>query len=154
GFHLEQIRGASPWRLFRFRFPWLLVTVAGGSVCAILSGFFEETLAHSIVIAFFLTMVLGLNESVSAQSMTVTIQSLRSAPVTWRWFVTALRRELATAVLLGVGCGFLVGMVVLVWRSDMRAASVIGGSVALSLLTACLVGLSVPSALHHFRLDP
>ena len=27
GFHLEQIRGASPWRVFRFRFPWLLVTV-------------------------------------------------------------------------------------------------------------------------------
>src|SRR5207248_1448104 len=30
GFHIEQIRGASPWRVFRFRFPWLLVTVAGG----------------------------------------------------------------------------------------------------------------------------
>src|SRR6267378_9683 len=25
GFHIEQIRGASPWRIFRFRFPWLLV---------------------------------------------------------------------------------------------------------------------------------
>src|SRR6476661_8986906 len=29
GFHIEQIRGASPWRVFRFRFPWLLVTVSG-----------------------------------------------------------------------------------------------------------------------------
>src|SRR5438876_781104 len=26
GFRLEQIRGASPWRALRFRFPWLLVT--------------------------------------------------------------------------------------------------------------------------------
>ena len=33
GFHLEQIRGASPWRVFRFRFPWLLVTVTGGTLC-------------------------------------------------------------------------------------------------------------------------
>src|SRR3984893_18079740 len=40
GFHLEQIRGASPWRVFRFRFPWLLVTVAAGSICAVLSGAF------------------------------------------------------------------------------------------------------------------
>ncbi len=31
GFHLEQIRGASPWRVFRFRFPWLLVTVTAGT---------------------------------------------------------------------------------------------------------------------------
>src|SRR5881396_754984 len=25
GFCIEEIRGASPWRVFRFRFPWLLV---------------------------------------------------------------------------------------------------------------------------------
>ncbi len=154
GFHLEQIRGASPWRLFRFRFPWLLVTVAGGTISAILAGFFEATLAHSLVIAFFLTMVLGLNESVSAQSMTVTIQNLRSAPVTWRWFATALRRELATALLLGLACGAFVALVVLAWRGNARAATVIGGSIALSLVSACVLGLSVPSILHHFKLDP
>src|SRR5438477_2157482 len=38
GFHLDQIRGASPWRVFRFRFPWLLVTVNAGTVCAFLVG--------------------------------------------------------------------------------------------------------------------
>src|SRR5947209_5541392 len=59
GFHLEQIRGASPWRVFRFRFPWLLVTVAAGTICAVLAGAFEATLARSLVVAFFLTMVLG-----------------------------------------------------------------------------------------------
>src|ERR1051326_2568779 len=74
GFHLEQIRGASPWRVFRFRFPWLLVTVTAGTICAFLAGAFEATLARSLGVAFFLTMVLGLNESVSAQSMSVTIQ--------------------------------------------------------------------------------
>jgi magnesium transporter len=154
GFHLDQVRGASPWRLFRFRFPWLLVTVAGGTISAILAGFFEATLAHSLVIAFFLTMVLGLNESVGAQSMTVTIQNLRSATVTWRWFVTALRRELATALLLGLACGVFVALIILAWRGDLRAAFVIGGSIALSLVTACLLGLSVPSILHYFKLDP
>ena len=30
----------------------------------------------------------------------------------------------------------------------------IGGSIALSLITACLFGLSVPSVLHRFNLDP
>ena len=114
GFHLEQIRGASPWRVFRFRFPWLLVTVTGGTICAILAGAFEATLAHSLVVAFFLTMVLGLNESVSAQSMSVTIQMLRSAPVTWSWFRIALRREFATAALIGFACGTIVAGIVLV----------------------------------------
>jgi magnesium transporter len=154
GFHLEQIRGASPWLAFRFRFPWLLVTVTGGTLCAILAGMFEVTLAKSLVIAFFLTMVLGLNESVSAQSMSVTIQMLRSAPVTWRWFATALRRELTTAALIGFGCGVIVAAIVLLWRHDPSAAFAIGGSIALSLITACLFGLGVPSLLHRFNLDP
>src|SRR5467141_3821656 len=86
GFRLAQVRGASPWRVFRYRFPWLLVTVAGGTACAILAGAFEATLASSVVIAFFLTLVLGLNESVSMQTMTVTIQALRSQTVTSSWF--------------------------------------------------------------------
>src|SRR5205814_2337268 len=154
GFHLEQIRGASPWRVFRYRFPWLLATVTGGTICALLAGAFEATLARSLVIAFFLTMVLGLNESVSAQSMSVTIQTLRSAPVTWRWFVGALRRELTTAALLGLACGAVVGAIVWLWRNDVRAACVIGGSIALSLVTACLFGLGVPSLLHRLKLDP
>jgi magnesium transporter len=154
GFHIEQIRGASPLRVFRFRFPWLLVTVAGGTVSAILAGFFEATLAHSLVLAFFLTMVLGLNESVSMQSMSVTIHALRSAPVTWRWLATAFRRELVTAILLGAACGLVVGLVVWLWRNNGAAALVIGGSIALSLVTASGFGLGVASLLHRFRLDP
>jgi magnesium transporter len=154
GFRIEQIRGASPWRVSRYRFPWLLVTVTGGTICALLAGFFERTLEHSLIIAFFLTMVLGLTESVSAQSMSVTIQALRSAPPTWNWFATAFRRELATATLLGLTCGGFVALIVIAWRHDARAAGVIGGSIALSLVSACLFGLGVPSLLHHFKLDP
>ena len=154
GFHLDQIRGASPWRVFRFRFPWLLATVTSGTICAVLAGAFEATLANSLVIAFFLTMVLGLNESVSAQSMSVTIQMLRSAPVTWSWFRTALRREIVTAALIGLACGIIVAAIVLVWRRDFPGALTIGGSIALSLVTASLFGLGVPSLLHRFNLDP
>src|SRR5437870_10151051 len=154
GFHIEQVRGASPWRIFRFRFPWLLVTVAGGTLSAILAGFFETTLAHSLVLAFFLTMVLGLNESVSMQSMSVTIHALRSVRVTWRWLATAFRREVMTALLLGVACGLVVSAIVFMWRNDLAGGFVIGGSIAVSLMSACVLGLGVPSLLHRFKLDP
>jgi magnesium transporter len=153
GFHIEQIRGASPWRGFRFRFPWLLVTVAGGTLSALLAHFFEATLARSLILAFFLTMVLALNESVSMQSMSVTIHALRSVLVTRRWLAMAFRREVPTALLLGTACGLVVGAIVWVWRNDLRGAFVIGGSIMLSLVTACALGLAVPSLLHRFKLD-
>ena len=154
GFHLAQVRDASPWRTFRYRFPWLLATVTSGTICALLAGLFEATLARSLVIAFFLTMVLALNESVSMQSMSVTIQTLHSARVTWRWFVSALRREVLTALLLAIACGTLVALIVWFWRHDIRGAFVIGGSIAASLVTACLFGLGVPSLLHRWKFDP
>src|SRR5262249_32951757 len=131
GFRLEQIRGASAWRAFRFRFPWLLVTVTGGTLSAILAGVFETTLARRLRIAFFLRMVLGLNESVSMQSMSVTIHALRSVSVTWDWLSSAFRRELETAALLGVSCGFVVCVIAWMWHDDLRAAVVIGGSIAI-----------------------
>ena len=123
-------------------------------ICAVLAGAFEATLAHSLVVAFFLTMVLGLNESVAAQSMSVTIQMLRSAPVTRSWFASALRREFATAFLIGIGCGTVVTGIVLLWRDDFIAAFAIGGSIAFSLISASLFGLGVPSLLHRLKLDP
>jgi len=152
GFRLEQI-GASPWRGFRFRFPWLLVTVTGGTLSAILAQFFEATLARSLVLAFFLTMVLALNESVSMQSMSVTIHALRSISVTSGWLASAFRREVVTALLLGVTCGLVVSVIVFMWRDDVAGALVIGGSIAISLVSACALGLGVPSLLHRFKLD-
>jgi magnesium transporter len=154
GFHLSQLRDASPAKSFRYRFPWLMATIASGTICAVLTGAFEETLAKSLVIAFFLTMVLGLNESVSIQSMTVTIQALRAAPLSWRWYLGALRRELQSALLLASGCGAMVAVIVWAWQRTALAAAVIGGSIFLSLLTATIFGLSVPTLLHALKLDP
>ncbi|MBA3650672.1 MAG: magnesium transporter [Chthoniobacterales bacterium] len=154
GFHVSQVRGAGPLRAFRYRFPWLLATIASGTACALLATVFALTLAQSLVIAFFLTLVLGLGESVSIQSMAVTIQALRSSRPTLRWYLQTLRREVATAVLLGTACGSLVGAIVWFWLGAGWPAIVIGGSILGSLIMACLLGLSIPSILHASRLDP
>lgn len=154
GFRVSQVREASPWRAFRFRFPWLLATIGSGTVCALLASAYEVTLARSIVLAYFLTMVLGLAESVSIQSMTVTIQALRASQPTLNWYTRALRREAGTAVLLGTACGLAVGLIVWVWRGNGLAACAIGGSISLALGAACFFGLSIPAVLHALKLDP
>ncbi len=154
GFHVAQVRDASPLRGFRFRFPWLLATIGSGTVCALLVGAFELTLARSLVLAFFLTLALGLGESVSIQSMTVTIQALRATRPTLRWYLRALWREAGTALMLGAACGVLVGLIVWLWRGHVLAGVSIGSSLFLAMGAGCLIGLSIPSALHALKLDP
>jgi magnesium transporter len=152
GFRVSEMRRASAPRSFRLRFPWLLVTITGGTACALLAGAFRGTLAESLVLAFFLTLVLGLGESVAAQSIALTIQALHGGRPTLRWYARAFRRETATGLMLGAACGVLVGSIVWLW--DPRAAVAVGTSVALSLMGASLLGLTIPSLLHALALDP
>jgi magnesium transporter len=154
GFRASQVRDASPARVFRYRFPWLAATIGSGLLCALLASAFEATLAQSMVLAFFLTLILGLGDSVSSQSMTVTIQALRASRPKLDWYLKTLRRELSTALLLGVACGGTVALITLLWRRELGPALVIGATIVLSLCSACLVGLSVPTLLHALRLDP
>ncbi len=154
GFRISQIRDASAFRAFKLRFSWLIATIGSGTICAMLSSVYEMTLAKSLVLAFFLTLVLGLGESVSMQSMTVTINSLRRINPTFIWFKDAFVREIKTALMLGTACGFVVGMVVWVWRGDGLSAITIGSSILLAICAASLFGLIIPSLLHALKLDP
>ena len=154
GFRIEQVRGASPLKAFQYRFPWLLATIGSGTAGALLAGLFEATLARAIVISFFLALVLALAESVSIQAMTLTLQALRTAKPTRDWFFRTGRREALSALLIGSGCGSVVFLIVWVWRGSALSAAVIGGSVFGAVLIASFAGLSVPSLLHAFKLDP
>ena len=154
GLHLADLRKASLRKAFRIRLPWMLVTVFGGTACAFLVGIFEATLADSLVVVFFLALVLGLGESISTQSLAIAIQALHNTRPTFAWYIRALKREAATAFLLGCSCAAAVAAMVYLWRADAPAAAVIGLSIVLSLVLACCLGLSVPALLHALRLDP
>lgn len=153
GVRMSQIKNASPLRAFRFRFPWLLATISGGILCALLTSFFEMTLAQSLILAFFLTLLLGLGESVSMQSMTVTIMALRHLRPNWRWYFRSLTREISTALLLGGGTAFIVCSIVWLWWGHLSSAMVIAISIILSMGAASFLGISIPALLHIMRFD-
>jgi magnesium transporter len=154
GFHISEIQDASAIKSFILRFRWLVPTIGSGIICALLAKCYELTLAKSIILAFFLTLVLGLGESVSVQSMTVTIYALRNRKPTVGWYLKALWRELRTAMLLGIASGATVGVIVALTHQTIMGAMVIGGSILLTICAAAFFGLSIPAFLHAIRLDP
>lgn len=153
GFKLSQVRYASPIRVFRYRFPWLTASIISGIVSALMVSRYEMLLSQTIILAFFLTLVLGLGESVSMQSMTVTIQTLRNAHLTPTWYFHALWKELKTALLLGTASGLIIFLTIILWKGTLIPAAVIGGSLILTLTAACIIGFSIPATLHILRLD-
>jgi magnesium transporter len=153
GVRIAKLAQASPFGAFRYRFPWLLATIASGSLCAVIADVFGDTLQKSIVIAFFLTLVLGLAEGMSVQAMSVTLQGLHAERLSWRSFFRNVRREGLAGLLLGLASGALVVLIVGLWYRSLPPALVVGGSVAWVMSISNLLGLIVPTTLHALKLN-
>ncbi|MEO8682468.1 MAG: magnesium transporter [Vicinamibacterales bacterium] len=152
GVHGTALR--TPWSAFRDRFPWLLCNVGGGLMAAFIASRFEHLLESVVVLALFIPIVLALAESVSMQAVTLTLQGLTDGPVVAKRLWAALWKELRTAALLGIGCGGVVGLVVLAWRGQALVAATIFAAIAMSMVTACLIGVAVPTVLRALKADP
>jgi len=122
-------------------------------VCAFLAKAHADTLSRTIEVAFFLTLVLALGESVAVQSMALVLETLRLKQAGLRWYLGACRREVLTALPIAGGAGALVFIIVWVMSHALRPAAVISGSLALALCAACLLGITIPTLLHAAKLD-
>jgi magnesium transporter len=145
---------SSAWQGFLDRFPWLLCNIGGGLVAALIAGWYESLLDAVIVLALFIPVVLAVSESVAMQSVTLTLQRLHGARAHLPFLLKALRRELATAILLGAGSGAVVGLIVLGWKGTPRVAAVIMLTITMAMTTAALLGVALPGALRAMHRDP
>jgi len=152
GLHLST--AASGWPGFRDRFPSLLWSVAGGLLAALIASWYQSLIETVIVLALFLPVVLSLSESVSLQSVTLTLQSLRGRRSDWRQLRGPLWREVPTATLLGAGCGALIGGIAWAWQGRPWLAAAITATVTCAVVVAALIGVVLPGLLRAFRRDP
>jgi magnesium transporter len=156
-FQLIGIHGTaqrSTWMAFRDRFPWLLCNIAGGLIAAFIASRYEHLLQQVVVLALFIPIVLALAESVSMQALTLTMQNLPDGPVVWKRLGAAMWKECLTAALIGLACGAVVAGVVMAWRGEPLVASTILIAIMLSMIVACLLGVTVPAVLRAARADP
>jgi magnesium transporter len=154
GVRLHLGKKVSPWHMFADRFPWLISNIVGGLFCAYIAYHYQGVLSTAIALALYMPVVLALAESVSIQSVTITLQGLHPARRERSFFSMAVGRESITAMLLGAGCALVVGGVVYFWQANPPLAASIGLSILLSVAAACLMGVIVPTLLHALRRDP
>ena len=143
----------SPWHGFTNRFPWLLCNIGGGLLAAALCNHVEKLLEDALVLALFIPVVLALSESVSIQSVTLTLQALHSGTERFRirQFVRDLGREGGTALLLGIGCGVILAVTSAAWKGAYSMSVAIGSAILVSMTLSALVGLAFPTILHVIR---
>jgi len=154
GVHLTRARQLNSFRAFRTRFPWLMCNITGGVAAAFLCGLFQAELRQAVALALFIPVVLALAESVSIQSISLTLQMFRGQPPSWRLIFDKLHRELRVGLLLGGASGLVVGGVALLWLDQLTLAFCVLGGITAGVASAAVLGATIPSLLRHLKLDP
>ncbi|MCE5339563.1 MAG: magnesium transporter [Planctomycetaceae bacterium] len=154
GIHLAHGRRLSLAGTFKDRFPWLIFNIVSGLMCAFIAGRYELLISQITILALFITIILALAESVSMQSMTITLQALSARKIYWKNLIKALRLEFIIALVLGLGGGISVGVIALLWKKQLVATVVIVLSIVFSMISACLLGIIIPALIRRLRIDP
>lgn len=154
GVHLIDARQSSPPVAFVSRFPWLLANIVGGILAALLTGVFEEELRKTVALALFIPVVLALAESVSIQSVSLTLQALRARKPTMRAILEKIRLEVVTGLFLGMVSGLAVATAAFVWLGHVRVVLCLFGGIAGGVTCAAVIGVAMPSLLKLSRRDP
>lgn len=154
GFSIEHRKWDSFWTEYRLRMPWLLCNLVGGLICAGIGNYFKLTLTQFVLLAFFIPLVLTLSESVSIQSMTLSLRFLHLRRVNWRHVWKRSFVETKSTFMLGVTCALLVGLFYFGWSTEVKPMLGIGISVLIAMFVSGLFGALFPIFLHAMRLDP
>ena len=110
GVHLSEAARGDSRLAFLGRFPWLLCNVGGGMLSALIADWYQDVSTLAVV-APFIALVTALSESVSIQSVSLSLQELHAARPNWERFARLIRMELFVSLLLGGACGFTVGLI-------------------------------------------
>lgn len=154
GFRISQQKSLGAVQSWRLRLPWLLATISSGMICAYLTGLYESTLVGNIILAFFLTLVLALSESLSIQSMSIVVRELHFIVPDYKWIIKKVGKELITALLLALSCCILILFLYFLIFGYNKSLFIITLSIFTSGTLACLIGIIIPSLLHSLKLDP
>ncbi|MEK6797040.1 MAG: magnesium transporter [Spirochaetota bacterium] len=153
GVTADERRHRNIFRSFTARFPWLISTIAGGVICAVIANAYHATLSAYLIIALFLPLVLALAESIGIQSMTLALAGLRKKKSFGETAFT-VARETMTAFTVGIASALVVAVFLFLWKHDAAASVVMLASITLAMLTAAAFGAVVPRLVHAFGKDP
>ena len=141
------------------RLPWLLGTLAGELVIAVvISKIFRTTLEKAAVLSAFMPAIAAAGGNVGLQSTTLIVRGLGMGTIRMGQFLKVLWTELRLGMLLGVTCGLAAAGVAMLIEYRYPSVFKLGIAVFLAMVSATgatsLVGAIEPMVLHRMKFDP
>lgn len=150
----EEIAEESALRISRARLPWLIAGLFGGLLAAVVINKFESSLEKVIALSFFFPVIMAMGGNTGIQAATVVVRGLATGDISLMNIWKRLRMELRVAMMNGVICGTVLGMIVSFWLSDYGLGAVVALSAILIIISSGFIGSAVPLVLNKSNIDP
>jgi magnesium transporter len=150
----EEPRETSIFHISRIRLPWLIVGLFGEILAATVLTNFSSALDKVISLVFFIPVITAMGGNAGIQASAIVVRGLATGEIDLNDTLRRLGKEFRVAMLNGLLCGVAIFAVVSLGWGNPRIGLLIGASLMIVIMSASVVGGTVPLALKRFNVDP
>ena len=150
----DEILAGSLLTSVRARTPWLFVTLVGEFIAVNVANHFDGTLKAFPIIAIFMPLLAGLAGNIGTQSITLMVRGLSTGQITASSALYNIFRESMIGMMIGTLFGVMVTLFTWGWQHNVELGCVVGGSMAINMALATLIGTFTPFAMKKMNIDP
>ena len=137
------------------RIPWLCLLMISATFTGAIITYFEDALAKAVILTAFIPMLMDTGGNAGSQSSVTIIRGLSLGEISMRDILRILWKEMRVALLCGVALGIVgFGKLMLLDQVGLRVALVVCFTLVVTVLTANLVGATLPMLAKRLGFDP
>ncbi|MCC3145384.1 magnesium transporter [Halanaerobium sp. Z-7514] len=136
------------------RIPWLFILLLGGLMSGTVIGRFEEALQSIAALAIFIPVLMDMGGNVGTQSLTIVVRGLATDELELKSFFKHLLNEFKAGIVMSLLIGGSLLLITFIWHNNIAIAVVVGFSMVTTMITAVILGTSIPFIIDYFGIDP
>jgi len=149
----ESYKDSTVMNLFRKRIGWLIGLVFINLVASGIIATYEDVLASTVALAFFIPLINAGGGNVGTQSAALIIRAQAVGEIKYKHWLKTCIKEISVGTLLGLGMGaitFMSGYIL----GGLKVAMVVGFSMFFIVVIINVIGVLMPFLLVKLDLDP
>jgi magnesium transporter len=136
------------------RLPWLITTLGGGLLLAVILRAFGKTLEKEVALTFFMPALAAMGGSAGLQSSTIMVRGLATGEIGAGRVLRVIGKEIVVGLLVGLVCGVVVGIVASLLQMNTMLGVIVGIAMFSGISVATTVGSLVPMICLKIGIDP
>jgi len=138
----------------RARLPWLLMTLVGQTIAAIIIASYGKTIASAPLAISFMPLLSGLSGNIGGQTSTIIVRGLVTGNIELKNTAKHIFHEFKIGFFIGIICAVITGAVAWHMYNLPALGLIVGFALCCSMIAGVLLGTITPIMLQSINKDP